>query len=362
MTARLTAVVVGAGAGGTLSIDALIDSDRFDLVGVADQSAPSRDRVAARTGVPVYDSLERMLAERPAEIVCISTWAPTHLPLTRLAAATPGVRGLLVEKPLGDTTAAGREILDLLRARDLPVVVPHGLMATAAALEIIARVHAGTIGGLRLVELESPRWDIINAGIHWLQFFDALVRSPVDTVLAATDTTTRTYRDGMQVETEAITLARTASGVRLLLNSGDDIPVPPDDAGTVCLMRIIGSHGIIEYRAFENAFVLMASGYDRAVVTVPPFAVSGHRRHLEHLADQVESGERDDANPESSLRALGIVEAAYLSARTGASVRPGAAPDQRDADRGVAEPWDPGAPYWGTGGGRNGRELDGPSS
>ena len=88
-------------------------------------------------------------------------------------------------------------------------------------------------------------------------------------------------------------------------------------------------------------------------MNVTPFVVSGHQRHLEHLADQIESGARDYRVPESSLRALEIVEAAYLSKRLGTAIR--LPIDGPQADRGAD--WDPGRPYSGVGGGRNGREL-----
>lgn len=348
----LTAAVVGAGAGGTLSIDALMASELYTLIAVADLSEASLAKVSERTGgaVATFTSFEDMLRESPADVVCVSTYAPSHLQFTRQAVESGTVRGMLVEKPLGDTTAAGREILALLKEHDLPVVVPHGLMAQRAALEIIERVHAGDLGELRLVEMESPQWDIINAGIHWFQFFGALVRSPIEMVLSTADTSTRTFRDGMQVETEAITLARAASGVRVLLNTGDTIPVPDE---TVCLMRIIGTHGFIEFRAFESSYVLVTADHDRTVVVVEPFAVSGHQRHLEHLADQIHSGERDYVIPDTSLQALEIVEAAYQSNRSGSSVVLPIEGQQPDP----GTDWDPGAPYSGSGGGRNGREL-----
>jgi predicted dehydrogenase len=350
----LTATVVGAGAGGTLSIDALLASDRFELVGVADMSEAARDRVREKTGgaVPTFATYEEMLAQAPSDVVCVSTYAPTHLPITRAAVETGRVKGMLVEKPLGDTTIAGREILALLRDHDLPVVVPHGLMAQSAALEIVRRVREGVIGDLAVVEMECTNWDIINAGIHWLQFFVALVEpEPVTYVLTAADASTRTFRDGMQVETEAITMARTAGNVRVLLNTGDHVGMSRDD--TVCLMRIVGSRGYIEFGAYEGHYVLVGPGNDRTRVDVEQFAVSGHQRHLEHLADQIEAGTRDDVIPDTSLQALEIVEAAYQSARTGKAVTlpiDGRQPD----DKGD---WDPGMPYSGQGGGRNGREL-----
>lgn len=349
----LTAAVIGAGAGGTLSIDALIASDDFQLVAVADMSEAALERVRAKDpGIQTFTSAEEMFAARPTDVVCVSTYAPTHLPLTRAALDIPGLSGLLVEKPLGDTTAAGREILGLIKAAGLPVVVPHGLMAQAAALEIVERVRRGDIGSLRLVEIECTSWDIINAGIHWLQFFVSLTGGePVEFVLAAADSSTRTFRDGMQVETDAVTLARTASGVRVVMHTGDFVPMSRND--TVALFRIVGDDGFIEFGAYEGHYILVTADHPRVRFDVTPFEVSGHQRHLEFLAEQIASGTRDYSIPDSSLQALEVVEAAYRSAREHGTVLlpvDGTQPARPDD-------WNPGAPYSGTGGGRNGREL-----
>ncbi|MBN9186519.1 Gfo/Idh/MocA family protein [Microbacterium sp.] len=349
----LTAAVIGAGAGGTLSIDALLASDDFTLVAVADMSEAALERVRAKDdAITTYTSAEEMFAASPTDVVCVSTYAPTHLPLTRAALAIPGIKGLLVEKPLGDTTAAGTEILGLIKDAGLPVVVPHGLMAQSAALEVVQRVRAGDIGTLRVVEIECTNWDIINAGIHWLQFFVALTGGEdVDFVLAAADASTRTFRDGMQVETDAVTLARTVSGVRMFMHTGDYVSM--SRTGLAGLFRIIGDDGFIEFGAYEPYYTLVTPGHDRERVDVEQFAVSGHQRHLEFLAAQIADGTRDYSIPDSSLQALEIVEAAYESARAhGTVVLPidGEQPE-RPTD------WNPGAPYSGVGGGRNGREL-----
>lgn len=356
MSEPLSASVVGAGAGGTLSIDALLASDDFTLVAVADMSEAALARVTEKTGgaVAVYTSAEEMFAGSPTDVVCVSTYAPTHLPLTHAALAIPGIKGLLVEKPLGDTTAAGSEILAAIKDAGLPVVVPHGIMAQAAGLEVVNRVRAGDIGTLRVVEMECTNWDIINAGIHWLQFFVSLTGGEqVEFVLAATDRSTRTFRDGMQVETDAITMARTSSHIRLLMHTGDHVPMSRND--TVCLFRIVGDHGFIEYGAYEPYYTVVTPGQDRVRVDVAPFDVSGHQRHLEFLAKQIHEGVNDYAIPDSSLQALEIVEAAYESARSGGTVLLPIAGEQ-PARVGVDD-WNPGAPYSGTGGGRNGREL-----
>lgn len=347
----LTATVIGTGAGGRLSMGALSASPRFELVGVTDITAAARGRVEQDfPGVPTFADHLEMFATVPADVVCVSTYAPTHLPLAEAAVAA-GARGLLVEKPLGDTTDAGRQIVAMMRDRGLPMVVPHGLMALPAPRRLIDDIHAGAIGTLRTVAMECTGWDIVNAGIHWIQFFVALVDpDPVDFVLTATDTSTQTFRDGMQVETSGVTLARTASGVRLVLETGDDVPIAHHD--TACLMRFVGDDGHIEYAVWDNRYTLV--GRDgRTVIDGEAATVTGHRHHLEHLADLIESGTLDWSVPETSLRALEIVESAYLSARIGASVNLPLSsfvpPARLD--------WDLGVPYSGVGGGRNGREL-----
>ena len=50
-------------------------------------------------------------------------------------------------------------------------------------------------------------------------------------------------------------------------------------------------------------------------------AISLHQRHLENLLPMIASGEPDYSLPESSLAALEICEAAYLSARHGVEIK-----------------------------------------
>ncbi len=82
---------------------ALAASPHFELVGVTDISAAARGRVEQDfPGVPTFADHLEMFATAPADVVCVSTYAPSHLALAEAAA-----RGLLVKKPLGDTTDAG---------------------------------------------------------------------------------------------------------------------------------------------------------------------------------------------------------------------------------------------------------------
>ena len=344
-----TAAVIGGGVGGKLSLDALAASPRFQPVAVADLRPEVRAELEQRyPGIRTYATYGELFANQPVDVVCVSTYASSHCEVALAALELP-LKGILVEKPLGDTTAAGQTILDRIRSLTLPVVVPHGLLVANHSRQILESVRGGEIGQLRLVEIESNKWDIINAGIHWLNFFVALTNGePMASVLGMCDTSTRTYRDGMQVETLAVTYAQTVSGVRVVMQTGDDVKIMGD--GAEALFRIIGSEGSIEFWGWNSSYCLINAMYPKGqLFDVPRNARTPHQIHLENLAAQIDAGTPDYTVADSSLQALTLCEGAYLSHIHRGLVRlPLAAfalPSPTD--------WLPGAPYAGHGGGRH---------
>jgi predicted dehydrogenase len=349
-----TAAVVGCGAGGMLSVGALERSDRFRLVAVCDVREEVRATVAAdRADVKTYADHRDLLAGAPVDVVCVSTYPDTHADIAHAAMAT-NLSGILVEKPLGDTAAAGQRIVAEAGRRGLPLAVPHGLLARATSREVIDRVRAGDIGEVRLIEIECTGWDIINAGIHWFQFALTLLGDePIEAVLASCDASTRTYRDAMQVETEAVTCAWTASGTRVILHSGDHVRM--SRPGRATLFRIVGTDGLIEFWGWDTGYRIISPRHTSTEpVQVTELDVLPHQYHLEALATQVDGGAPDYTVARSSLSALGVCEAAYASSRERCVVR------LPLADFQPPEPpdWDPGVPYSGIGGGRDGRRLE----
>ncbi len=348
-----TAAVIGGGSGGQLSLAALAASPRFELVALADLRAEVREEMARRyPGLRTFATHRELLAACPVDVVCVATYAPSHAEVALDALATP-LRGILVEKPLAPTLAEGRAILDAVRRRSLPMVVPHGLLVARHSREVLRLVREGTIGALRLVEIESDQWDIINAGIHWLNYFLALTEGdPVAWVQCACDTTTRTYRDGFQVETAAVTSAQTRGGVRVVMHTGDEVAILPPGKGVV--FRLIGEAGAIEFWGWESRYrIISAEHPGGATVDVAPDALPGHQIYLEQLADQIDAGAPSYADAERSLAALELCEAAYRSDAHRCVVRLPLASFEAPP----ATDWRPGAPYAGSGGGRNGRQL-----
>jgi len=353
MPEKLTASVVGCGVGGKKSMTALSDSERFELIAAADIN-PKALQVAAKEfpGLKTFISHKEMFAKCPTEVVCVSTFPPSHEEITMDALALP-LKGILVEKPLGHTYASGRRLLEAIKERNLPMAVPHGLLVKRIPLEVISRMRQGDIGELKLVEIQNRRWDILSAGIHWLNFFVHLTDfEPMDYVMAICESSTRTYRDGMQAETTAVTYAQTKSGIRVVMHTGDEVLVNREGANT--LFRIIGTAGLIEFLSGEDPyFILNAEHPGGASITREEFPGTHHQRHLEKMADMVRSGGPDYSIPDSSLMALEICEGAYISSRYRCKVT---FPLDEFAPP-PASDWDPGIPYSGEGGGRNGRRL-----
>jgi predicted dehydrogenase len=349
---QYTASVVGGGAGGRLSINALQASDRYQPLAVADISPAAREALARDyPGLAVFDSHEAMFRKCPTDIVCVSTWAPSHRQITEAALELP-LKGILVEKPLAQTTADGAAILSAIRSRGLPMAVPHGLLVATHAREIVARVRSGEIGELVLIEIQCNGWDIINAGIHWLNYAHMLNGAvAAQSVMAAGDSSSRTYRDGMQVETIAVTYVQASNGVRFVMNTGDYVTTTRKGKDTV--FHIVGAKGMIEFWAWESAYLLLNEQHPGGkMVDVRP-AGKGHRDHLEAMARQMDEGSTDYAIPESSLAALEMCEAAYLSCKHQCQVELPLARFTPPA----ANNWEPGKPYSGRGGGRDGRNL-----
>jgi predicted dehydrogenase len=351
----LTASVVGCGLGGRLSLDALSISPFFHLVAAADlrpDIQPSLEQDFP--GIRTFGSHKEMFARCPTDVVCVSTYAPSHEGIVLDALELPSLKGILVEKPIGDTAAAGRRIVDAIKSRNLPVVVPHGLRTRATPLDVIARILRGEIGELRLIEVQCDKWDLLNAGIHWLDFcLAATNEAPITSVLAALDTSTRTFRDGMQVETVAVTYVENVNRVRMILQTGDFIHL--NTPGKKTLFRLVGTQGLIEFWGWEKGYSILNAEYPAGQIVVPEeFDVFGHRRHLENLANQIRSGTPDYRMPESSLTALEICEAAFLSCQYRCQIQFPLASFVPPA----ASDWQPGKPYSGAGGGRDGRKLE----
>ena len=184
-----------------LSIKALEASERFELVGVADLSQAARAGAVAEgvTAQMFADAAGLLDASRP-DVICVSTFAPSHSEIVGQA-LDAGVRGVLLEKPVALDWASGRATVDRLTARQVPVVVPHGLLVRPASKEVLDHIFEGDLRrfGARRDRMRGLGLDECRCALGGFRF-SCLRDDEVQSVFAACDVSSqhisRRYRGG----------------------------------------------------------------------------------------------------------------------------------------------------------------------
>lgn len=126
------------------------------------------------------------------------------------------LQGIWVEKPRGHRHISGTAVRDGIRERNLPVAVAHGLWGQPTASQVMRRIHDGDMGEWSPLEIQCTGRDIVDAGIHGRNCCPHAARKPdLEHGRAVCDPHARTYRDGLQVETEAVAFVQTQSGLRM---------------------------------------------------------------------------------------------------------------------------------------------------
>ena len=109
---QLTVSVVGGGTGGRLSLEAVAASEYFKPVALADLRPEVGAELARKySEVQMFTDFHEMFQICPTDVVCVSTYPPSHEVVALEALKTP-LKAILVEKPLGHSVASGRRILE----------------------------------------------------------------------------------------------------------------------------------------------------------------------------------------------------------------------------------------------------------
>lgn len=208
--------VIGLGnAGFTLHLPALAGLKGVTTVGAMDLSAERRERAAARFRVPVFDDLDRMIADGRPDVLIVATPPDSHTEycLRGLAAGAH----VICEKPFAASIAEVDRILEAARAAGRRVALNHEFREMPIFRAVRDAVGSGETGGLVFAQvwqlMDLPPWaepgwrgqmlqrTVYEAGVHLVDFLIALFGERPHAVQARTSTCG--VREG---ETDAVAL------------------------------------------------------------------------------------------------------------------------------------------------------------
>ena len=141
----LRIAVAGAGAIGMAHIAVIQQSAHCVLSAIVDPS-PSAAAVAAAQGVPLYISLDELLAQDKPDGIILATPNTLHVTqaLQCMAAGVP----LLLEKPIATTVQEAQDLVEHVETMGAPVLIGHHRAHSAIMAQAKQVVDSGRLGTL----------------------------------------------------------------------------------------------------------------------------------------------------------------------------------------------------------------------
>jgi predicted dehydrogenase len=119
----LRMAVIGFGPIGALHAQAIADAPSASLAGICEVDEQRRDRAARRFGVPVFESVEHLLANERPDAVTIAT--PDHLHVEPALAGIAADCRVFCEKPLATSVAEAERIVHAAAERNVQLGVDY---------------------------------------------------------------------------------------------------------------------------------------------------------------------------------------------------------------------------------------------
>ena len=183
--------VIGYGYWGPNIVRNLRSLEGCQVVGVCDQTAAARKRIAAANpDTPVFSDCNELIQSPKVDAIAVITPVWTHYELAK--AALENGKHVFVEKPFTSTVAQAEELINLAAQKNLTIMVDHTFLFTGAVRKIQKLLKEGTLG--KLYYYDSTRvnlglfqhdvnvlWDLAP---HDLSIMDFLLKASPEAVVA----------------------------------------------------------------------------------------------------------------------------------------------------------------------------------
>lgn len=145
MTTKTRIAIAGAGYIGQAHMEVAQKSSTVSLSAIVDPS-PNAAAVAAKAGVPLYASLDELLAKDRPDGLVLATPNQLHVPqgLQCIAAGMP----ILLEKPIATTVESGETLLQAVEKNGAKVLIGHHRAHSPIMAKAKEVVQSGQLGRL----------------------------------------------------------------------------------------------------------------------------------------------------------------------------------------------------------------------
>jgi myo-inositol 2-dehydrogenase/D-chiro-inositol 1-dehydrogenase len=128
-------------------IHARVLSNIRALAAVADTDKERAEEVAKIYGVDAFGDYESLIEQAELDGVIVSTPTATHAKIAEsIAKKEDGIRGILIEKPLASNLKDARKLADVLRKKDIIVLVGHSEIYNPVVERALNLIREGAIG------------------------------------------------------------------------------------------------------------------------------------------------------------------------------------------------------------------------
>ncbi len=191
MPDRIKVAVIGAGNMGSSHARAYFNNPGFELVAIVDQSEKQRTKLAAELGgIGHSASLTETLEKYQPQAVAVCTYPDTHYTFVRESIEAGA--DVFVEKPIAETVAEARELVQLAKKRDRKIVVGYILrhhpawkkfteLAQSLGKPLVMRMNLNQQSSghewqthKNLLKTMSP---IVDCGVHYVDIMCQMTRS-----------------------------------------------------------------------------------------------------------------------------------------------------------------------------------------
>lgn len=336
---ELRFVTIGAGFWTGYQLAGWREVGGAKCVAIANRTVPKAEQLARRFGIPhVYDDAEQMLQDTRCDFVDIVSANETHEAYVRLAADHG--RHVICQKPLAPSADAARALVDYCTQRNVRLMVHENWRFQHPIREAKRTLDSGAIGdvfrGRVTFACSFPVFD----NQPFLATLDRFILTDIGTHILDTcrylfgDMThmsclTRRVNPKIQGEDVATCLMQAESGAAVTAEMSY-ASVTEHERFPQTFLFVEGSRGSIELSTDYWLHVTTRDGTTRRRVPPPRYAWADPAYDVVHasiaacnaaLRDALVTGTEAETSGADNAKTLSLVDAAYLSAERGETVR-----------------------------------------